>query len=84
MRQFFDSVPNDLLEAARIGGMGEFVIFCEVAPPLVCPALASLAIFAFLGNSSAFLRCLTSRSSRVPCKLDWRADRTGRLTGLKA
>ena len=55
MRQFFDSVPNDLLEAARIDGMGEFAIFRTVALPLVRPALASLAIFTFLGNYNAFL-----------------------------
>ncbi len=55
MRQFFDSVPNDLLEAARIDGMGEFAIFRKVALPLVRPALASLAIFTFLGNYNAFL-----------------------------
>ncbi|WP_425144782.1 carbohydrate ABC transporter permease [Deinococcus sp.] len=55
MRQFFESLPNDLLEAARIDGMGEFEIFRRVALPLVRPALASLAIFTFLGNYNAFL-----------------------------
>ena len=55
MRQFFDSVPDDLLEAARIDGTGEFAIFRKVALPLVRPALASLAIFTFLGNYNAFL-----------------------------
>ncbi|GGR29334.1 carbohydrate ABC transporter permease [Deinococcus ruber] len=55
MRQFFESLPNDLLEAARIDGMGEFAIFRRVALPLVRPALASLAIFTFLGNYNSFL-----------------------------
>ncbi|ULH14265.1 carbohydrate ABC transporter permease (plasmid) [Deinococcus sp. KNUC1210] len=55
MRQFFESLPNDLLEAARIDGMGEFTIFRRVALPLVRPALASLAIFTFLGNYNSFL-----------------------------
>ncbi len=55
MRQFFDTVPNDLLEAARIDGMSEFGIFWRVALPLVRPALSSLAIFTFLGNYNSFL-----------------------------
>ncbi|QBY10358.1 carbohydrate ABC transporter permease [Deinococcus metallilatus] len=55
MRQFFESVPGDLLEAARIDGMHEFGIFWHIALPLVRPALASLAIFTFLGNWNAFL-----------------------------
>lgn len=55
MRQFFDSLPNDLLEAARIDGMSEFGIFWKVALPLVRPALSSLAIFTFLGNYNSFL-----------------------------
>ncbi len=55
MRQFFSTVPNDVLEAARIDGMGEFGIFWRIALPLVRPALASLAIFTFLGNWNAFL-----------------------------
>lgn len=55
MRQFFETLPNDLLEAARIDGLSEFQIFLRVALPLVRPALASLAIFTFLGNYNAFL-----------------------------
>jgi multiple sugar transport system permease protein len=55
MRQFFEGLPDDLLEAARIDGMSEFGIFWRIALPLVRPALASLAIFTFLGNWNAFL-----------------------------
>ncbi|WP_293912988.1 carbohydrate ABC transporter permease [Deinococcus sp.] len=55
MRQFFESLPTDLIEAARIDGMSEFGIFWKVALPLVRPALSSLAIFSFLGNWNAFL-----------------------------
>ncbi|TFL18330.1 carbohydrate ABC transporter permease [Jannaschia formosa] len=55
MKQFFESVPDDFLEAARIDGLNEFQIWWEVAMPLVRPALAALAIFVFLGNWTAFL-----------------------------
>lgn len=54
MKQFFETVPNDFLEAARIDGLNEFQIWWKVAMPLVTPALSALAIFTFLGNWTAF------------------------------
>ncbi|WP_180901433.1 carbohydrate ABC transporter permease [Martelella soudanensis] len=54
MRQFFEGVPDDFMEAARIDGMNEFVIWWRIAMPLVAPALSALAIFTFLGNWTAF------------------------------
>ena len=50
MRQFFDGVPNELLDAARIDGLNEFGIFWRIALPLVKPAIAALCIFNFIGN----------------------------------
>jgi multiple sugar transport system permease protein len=55
MRQFFMTVPDDFLEAARIDGLNEFTIWWKVAMPLVTPALSALAIFTFLGNWTAFI-----------------------------
>lgn len=55
MKQFFETVPDDFLEAARIDGLNEFQIWWTVAMPLVKPALAALAIFVFLGNWTAFI-----------------------------
>lgn len=54
MKQFFEGVPDDFLEAARIDGLNEFTIWWKVAMPLVTPAIAALAIFTFLGNWTAF------------------------------
>jgi multiple sugar transport system permease protein len=54
MKQFFEGVPNDFLEAARIDGLNEFTIWWKIAMPLVTPALSALAIFTFLGNWTAF------------------------------
>nr|WP_319484778.1 carbohydrate ABC transporter permease [uncultured Cohaesibacter sp.] len=54
MRQFFEGVPDDFMEAARVDGMNEFVIWWKIAMPLVAPALSALAIFTFLGNWTAF------------------------------
>jgi multiple sugar transport system permease protein len=55
LRQFFETVPDDFLEAARIDGVGEFMIWWKIAMPLVTPALSALAIFTFLGNWTAFI-----------------------------
>jgi multiple sugar transport system permease protein len=64
MRQFFESVPDELLEAGRVDGLGEFQIWWRIAMPLVGPALSALAIFTFLGNWTAFLWPLISTTKR--------------------
>ncbi len=48
MRQFMVSIPNELLDAARVDGAGEFRIFFTIALPLAKTALATLGIFAFI------------------------------------
>lgn len=55
MKQFFETVPDDFIEAARIDGLNELQIWWSIAMPLVKPALAALAIFVFLGNWTAFI-----------------------------
>ena len=53
--QYALSVPDDLLEAARIDGAGEFRIYWSVVLPLLKPILMSLAIFTFLATWNDFL-----------------------------
>ena len=55
MRQFADSVPNELLEAARLDGASEFLIFYKIFLPLVGPAVATVAIITFLNSWNYFL-----------------------------
>ncbi|MGQ9699948.1 MAG: carbohydrate ABC transporter permease [Candidatus Bipolaricaulaceae bacterium] len=64
MRQFFLSVPNELLDAGRIDGLSEFGVFARVALPLMKPALGALAILNFVGNWNAFLWPLVVTSRR--------------------
>ncbi|MBW6423670.1 carbohydrate ABC transporter permease [Rhizobium sp. XQZ8] len=64
MKQFFEGVPNDFLEAARVDGLNEFQIWWKVAMPLVTPALSALAIFTFLGNWTAFFWPLIVTTSK--------------------
>lgn len=55
MRQHMLTIPNDLLEAARLDGGSEPRIFLEIVLPLSRTALASLAIFIFMWNWDSFL-----------------------------
>ncbi|MHB9755711.1 carbohydrate ABC transporter permease [Streptomyces sp. BYX5S] len=55
MRQFMQSIPDELLEAARMDGAGEWYIFWRIVLPLVKPALATLTIFTFLGSWNNFI-----------------------------
>lgn len=47
MRQFMVTVPNEMLEAARVDGAGEFTCFWRLVMPLVRPAWMTLTIFTF-------------------------------------
>jgi len=55
MRQFITTIPNDLIESARIDGCSEFRIFWSIILPLCKPVLAALGIFTFMGSWNAFL-----------------------------
>jgi multiple sugar transport system permease protein len=55
MRQFFLSLPEELNEAARIDGSGEFRTFFQIAIPLSTPVLATVGIFAFLRSWNDFI-----------------------------
>ncbi|TDV57481.1 carbohydrate ABC transporter permease [Actinophytocola oryzae] len=47
-KQFFDGIPKDLDEAARIDGAGFFRIYRQVVMPLARPAVSAVAIFSFV------------------------------------
>ena len=64
MKQFFETVPDDFLEAARVDGLNEFTIWWKIAMPMVAPAISALAIFTFLGNWTAFFWPLIVTNSR--------------------
>jgi multiple sugar transport system permease protein len=55
LRQFFQTIPKDLEDAARVDGASEFTIFRKIILPLSKPALATLAVFAFMGSWKDFL-----------------------------
>jgi ABC-type glycerol-3-phosphate transport system permease component len=55
MRQFMMTIPNELLDAARIDGCNEFGVFRRIALPLALPGIATLIIFTFMGTWNDFL-----------------------------
>jgi multiple sugar transport system permease protein len=55
VRQYARSIPDDLLEAARIDGAGEFRIFWQIVLPALRPILVTLAVFSFLGAWNDFM-----------------------------
>lgn len=50
LKQFVEQFPDDLIEAARIDGAGEFRIFIQMVIPALKPALATLVVFSFVNN----------------------------------
>ncbi|MBJ7250107.1 MAG: carbohydrate ABC transporter permease [Acetobacteraceae bacterium] len=54
MRQFFRTVPNDLIAAARMDGLGEFTIVWRIMLPTAMPALTAFACLSFIWNWNEF------------------------------
>jgi len=64
MRQFMQSLPTELEEAARVDGANEWQVFWRIVMPLSRPAVATVAIFSFVGAWNAFLWPLIVLSDR--------------------
>jgi multiple sugar transport system permease protein len=55
IRQYALAIPDDLIDAARVDGAGEFLIFRKIVFPLLRPILVTLAAFSFLATWNDFL-----------------------------
>lgn len=82
MRQFIISVPNELLEAARIDGCGEFKLFLRIVIPVIRPALGALFVWFFLTVYNDFLwpTVIVSDSARYTLTLGLNSLRTAYST----
>jgi len=66
MRQYIqETVPTELLDAARIDGCPEFWIFFRVVAPLLAPAYGALGIMTFMGSWNAFMGPLLVMQEKV-------------------
>ena len=55
MRQFYEGIPDELCEAARIDGLSEYGIYRRIMLPLSLPAISTLVIFTFVTTWNDFL-----------------------------
>ena len=55
MRQFYQSIPSELCEAARIDGLSEYGIWARIMLPLSTAAIATLVIFTFVGTWNDYM-----------------------------
>jgi len=55
MKQFYEGIPDELCEAARIDGMSEYGIYFKIMLPLSKPALSTLTIFTFVNTWNDYL-----------------------------
>ena len=71
LRQFFLTLPHELEDAARVDGAGHWTIYWRIVLPLSKPALATLAIFGFMGVWKDFLWSLivTDRMEMRPVEV---------------
>ena len=65
LRQFFLTIPMDLEDAAQIDGAAPFTIYWKIILPLAKPALATVAIFTFVGTWNDFMGPLIYLSSET-------------------
>ena len=56
MKQFYEGVPTELCEAARIDGLSEYGIYARIMLPLSLPAVSTLVIFTFVNTWNDFPR----------------------------
>ena len=65
MKQFSESIPTEMLEAARIDGAGEIRTFASIVTPMIRPAFGALAIFTFINTWNDYFLQLVMLQSRT-------------------
>lgn len=66
MRQSMRALPDELLDAGRIDGTGEFEMFWRIVIPVMRPTLAALAIFTFMTQWNSFFWPLVAQVKTIP------------------
>lgn len=59
LKGYFDKIPTDLIEAAKVDGANQFTILHSIMLPLTAPALVSTGLFAFIKGWNDFIYALT-------------------------
>lgn len=75
LKQFFDTIPDELCESAKIDGAGHFSIFLRIICPLCMAAFSALIVFQFVGSWNDYEQPLVfireKRLATIPLGLDY-------------
>lgn len=87
LTQFIKTIPNELLDSARIDGASEWTLYWRIILPQITPALATIGIITFISNWNAYLwPLIVLRSLEVrtlPIILTWFNDQHSSNQGLQ-
>lgn len=86
LRQFFRSIPDEIIHAARLDGLGEFEIIWRIMIPVTAPALAAFGIFSIVAHwNDLFWPLIAVRSAEISTPalgiLLFRDDEAGQFLG---
>lgn len=86
LQQFLDNVPNDMIEAARIDGANEFVIYRKLIMPMLKPAWMTVIIFTFISiwNTTAVQFIYSEDMKMLPAMLSSLSSAGITRTGVAA
>jgi putative aldouronate transport system permease protein len=65
MRTYIRTVPESIIESARIDGYGDFTIFVRIVLPLCLPVIATIALFVAVGSWNMWFDTMIYNSGRV-------------------
>lgn len=68
LKQYFETIPGELIESARIDGCNEMQTFLHIMMPLVVPAIATVVVFNFIGNWGELMWASIVTSASVAVK----------------
>lgn len=68
IKQYFETIPQELIESGRIDGCTEFQTFYHIMLPLVKPAMATIVVFTFIGNWGELMWANITTASSVAIK----------------
>jgi len=66
LRQFFQGIPTDLVEAGKIDGMSYFMMYVKIIIPLAKPAFLAQFIFMFVGGYNSYVGPLLYLNGKIP------------------
>ena len=86
MQQFLDNVPNEMIEAARIDGASEFMIYRKLIMPMLKPAWMTVVIFTFISiwNTAAAQFIYSEDMKMLPAMLSSLSTAGVTRTGVAA